>query len=583
MAPRFIGLVSDDGDAHAHLRDRLKGGQWQCVCASKRLSVFTNGADVGLPLADQSGAVAGHLFNRPDFQVVTTLANPFSQEIVETQGRLLVTACWGGYVAFVTDADGHTIHVLRDPSGAMPCVYTHSRQDWIFASDITALSLASQQSPTVDTAALARFLMSYDLRDARTCLSGIEELLAGFRLSVGARGQGLTAIWSPWDFVEPLSETSPEDLASDLRTVVLACVNAWAGRFAHTLLSVSGGLDSSILTACLKTGGHRASYLTLATNEAVGDERAYARVLAAHLKVEITEAQYDMTDIDVTRSSASHLPRPVQYAYGQGEHAAKLRIVRERGIDALMTGIGGDNVFCSMHSGTPLVDSAYARGLRTESLGTLMDICALTGASVWEIGGLAIEKALAGNRPYRWLYDDSFLHPDVVAQADRISGHPWLTPPKGALPGKAAHIVKLVRIQGTIDGFSRDDTPPQINPLLSQPIVEACLRIPTWEWVRGGRDRSIARLAFAGDLPAEIVQRRSKGGPDSFAFDIIDRNRRVLCDRLVNGELRRLRLIDPVAIHDALDPERAIDPMQYLRLSGLAEAEAWVRHWGTKP
>jgi asparagine synthase (glutamine-hydrolysing) len=153
-------------------------------------------------------------------------------------------------------------------------------------------------------------------------------------------------------------------------------------------------------------------------------------------------------------------------------------------------------------------------------------------------------------------------------------------PPKGALPGKAAHIVKLVRIQGTIDGFSRHDTPAQINPLLSQPIVEACLKIPTWEWVRGGRDRSVARRAFARDLPTAVIQRRSKGGPDSFAFDIIDQNRRLLSERLVNGELRRFKLIDPVAIHAALDPDRPIDPMQYLRLSGLAEAEAWVRHWG---
>src|SRR3546814_984119 len=76
------------------------------------------------------------------------------------------------------------------------------------------------------------------------------------------------------------------------------------------------------------------------------------------------------------------------------------------------------------------------------------------------------------------------------------------------LPGKAAHVAMLARAQKSIELYPRADAPPQIVPLLSQPVVELCLSIPTWQWVHGGRDRAVARAAFAGILPDLLVERK---------------------------------------------------------------------------
>jgi asparagine synthase (glutamine-hydrolysing) len=166
-----------------------------------------------------------------------------------------------------------------------------------------------------------------------------------------------------------------------------------------------------------------------------------------------------------------------------------------------------------------------------------------------------------------------------VSDFTEVFTHPWLDAPADALPGKAAHVAMLTRIQGTIDGFSRLEAPPQINPLLSQPIVEACLRIPTWQWCEGGQNRAVARLAFREDLPPRIVNRRSKGGPDSFAFDVIEANRALLREQLLEGVLAQRGLLDLKALENCLDARRWIQRDDYVRLSALAEAEAWVRHW----
>src|SRR3546814_5721791 len=66
---------------------------------------------------------------------------------------------------------------------------------------------------------------------------------------------------------------------------------------------------------------------------------------------------------------------------------------------------------------------------------------------------------------------------------------------------------------------------PVIHPLLSQPVIEHCLAIPTWLQCAGGCDRSIARQAFKPDLPAKVIERRGKGSPQGFIYQIFYRFR----------------------------------------------------------
>ncbi len=530
-------------------------------------------------LPDNAGVIIGHLFSRPlQPRKIDALSPNDARHIVNTKGADLVKDHWGGYVALIEDHALHQIHVLRDPSGTMPCVSIETPAGQILASDIGVLIEAGSLRPEVDWSALARFLFAFDLRSESTCLAGVTELLAGFRVSYGPAGVRVQSVWSPWDFVAEQRSRSDTDLATQLERTVKSCVHAWADCFDHVLLTVSGGLDSSILAACLSDAPVDVTYLTLAT-----DERHYARLLARALGIQLIEAGYRLEDVDIRRSTAAHLPRPALYAFGQSEHVTKLGLIKARHIDGLMTGIGGDNVFCSMQSATPILDRLIAHGPGPGAWRTLMDVCRLTGCSLWEAAAMATRRAASRTRGYVWEGDLRFLNSDTVEQSRISLDHPWLDAPSGTLPGKAAHVAKLVRIQGTTDGFSRRDMPPQINPLLSQPIVEACLAIPTWTWCAGGQTRSVARRAFRHVLPSEIVDRRSKGGPDSFAFDVIDSNRQILRAQLLEGELAHHQVIDVAAVEAALDDRRSIHPLEYMRLSGLAEAEAWVRHWVSVP
>eukprot|EP00456_Euglypha_rotunda_P074755 TRINITY_DN6868_c0_g1_i1.p2 TRINITY_DN6868_c0_g1~~TRINITY_DN6868_c0_g1_i1.p2 ORF type:complete len:108 (-),score=25.69 TRINITY_DN6868_c0_g1_i1:10-333(-) len=85
-----------------------------------------------------------------------------------------------------------------------------------------------------------------------------------------------------------------------------------------------------------------------------------------------------------------------------------------------------------------------------------------------------------------------------------LINHPWMRAPEGELPGKAQHIAWILGVLNHIEGSERERLQPTIWPLLSQPVVELCLTLPTWAWQADGQNRVIARKAFADLLPSQI-------------------------------------------------------------------------------
>lgn len=580
MATRYLVIIPR-GSESVHrppLQTEAKSGLI-CIVDNRDMTLFTDCAAHSFCLPDGRGAVIGDLFSRRHIPEKIQAASPeLARRTFRTGAQHLIDDCWGGYVAVVRNDEG-LIQVLRDPSGAMPCYYFRTPAATVIFSDVETLMAAGFQAPDIDWPYMLRHLLAYDLRAPETGLTGINELLAGFRLTVNTASPTVRQCWSPWDYVLPEPAISSQEVAINLRHTVTATVRAWAGCFDHVLLGVSGGLDSSIIAACLTGQETRLTCLTMVTDEADGDERRYAGILSAALGLTLLERSHDLGRIDITRPTAAHLPRPLLYAFGQSEHETKFAIARERAIGAFFSGIGGDNVFCHMVSPAPIIDRLRAEGLHSGVFTTINDICRLTGCSFPELLKAGLPRLLDRRASYRWMANTRFISRDALSDVTEPLTHPWLVAPAGALPGKLAHIAMLTRIQGTTDGFSRLEIPPQINPLLSQPIVEACLRIPTWQWCEGGRNRSVARLAFSEDLPAAIINRRSKGGPDSFAFDVLESNKALLRGHLLEGILAQHGLLDLDALENCLDARHWIPGDDYVRLSALAEAEAWVRHW----
>ena len=575
MSPRFL-LVVADGDADlVELVHRLSlDASLKTAFASRRFAALVNPACDCIDIAG-AGCILGTLFHRHGVaEPVTCLASSEAASILSSDGQALLRRYWGGYVSVVAASD--SVRIIRDPSGTFPCYFAcHSGLTFV-ASDADLL-VASGATIYIDFAEIGRQFYRANVPVAATALRGISELLAGFSLKLPASGELQEPCWSPWDYVCDRQE-SPETSAERLHRTVGHCIQAWASTERRFLLSVSGGLDSSVIAACLAKAGAETTCLTMFTDDPAGDERPFARALCSHLGLRLIERPYRLEDIDIEEPLAPHLPRPRDRTQAVAYERVHLDVAREIGADAFITGNGGDNVFGYSQSAASVADHYLTRGVDGGTVRSLLDVCAQTGCSIFDAIGQAWRLA-RGPPAHRIRPKPLFLDPCFIAEMQSADlQHEWLNAPKGALPGKAAHISFVLRAQPTLEA-SRGYYLPVLSPLLSQPIIETCLEIPSWQSRAGGRDRSVARRAFTRDLPPAILNRRVKGTPSRFAAQLLDHFREPIRERLLGGRLASHRVVDAAALEQALRGDRPVPDLERVRILELVNAEAWIDHW----
>lgn len=567
IAPRYLILVGPS-DAVAALAARVSG-------FASRYGLELAHSDAGLAVLAASGAL------RPFGQDVLVLGSLFARRDARTDGReraerALIDNHWGSYLAIIHAAGSWAVRLMRAPFGELGCYYCSDGDVIVVASDVELLCAWSGRIPPIDWPAVGRHLLVSQLRGPETCLAGVRELSGGSRLTIAPRGLTCDSLWSPWKFVVP-DGGDFESCAAGLRAVVVECVGQVGRCFDRVLLGLSGGLDSSIVAVALATAGARFECLTLVTADPLGDERMFARAVTDSLGVRLIEASRLLAGVDVTRSSAAHLPRPVARSFAQESDRNLIAGARMASAGAILRGGGGDNVFCYLQSVRPIVDRLRGDGMFA-AFQTLADIARLTGCGLpAAIRGTV--RRLMRSSAYRFVADPTLLMPQIAARAAEAERHPWLDTPPGALPGKAAHIGLLLAMSNHMEPLAPETGLPLLSPLMSQPIVEYCLGVPSWLWCRGGHNRMVARRAFADRLPPEVIARRGKGTPEPFAIEIFEAHRAALRDLLEDGLLAANGLIDVVAVRAVLAEPGPVRSKAHARVMQLADAEAWARSW----
>lgn len=536
------------------------------------LVVFTSPETEQLVLAEERGLLIGRLFRGTDpGERVQELSLSESRHAGWSGGKALLSGTWGGYVAFLRD-DGK-VTVLRDPSGAIPVYHCETSGIRAFFSHEHLAGDLGLADRDVDEEFLRQWLSFPFLRTSRTGIAGVEELLPGTSCAVQGDHPVLASVWTPWKWASAQGRIDDfDEAARRLRTTALGTVAAQVAGLDRPLLELSGGLDSSIVAACLATAGLPFRAVNFTTTLPDGDERDYARIVASSLKVPLTEIDEDPRPLDLEPGTSRAL-RPSLSPVLQPLNRAFAAHARSIGADRFVTGAGGDNLFCYLTTAAPILDAAAALGIR-RAYRVLRDVAELGGCTVWTAFGYAARKKLAHARRPRWKRDQRFLALDAIAAAP--DDHPWLDAPPDALPGKIEHVVSLVRAQHFLEpSYSSGEA--LLHPLLNQPLIELCLSVPTWLWLRGGRNRAVARAAFADLLPEEIILRRTKGRLESMCAHAYETNRERIAALLLDGHLARRGLVDLVRLEAylrAAGPPRDVD---YFRIFDLVSLELWLR------
>ncbi len=421
-----------------------------------------------------------------------------------------------------------------------------------------------------------------------TGICEISELQPGEILEVQGGESRNSLCWRPLLISREGVIDSAVDAAAALRSVTRACVHAWASCYTGIIHRLSGGLDSSIVLSCLadtptKPAITCLNYFSKGPEE---DERFYAHLAARRADTELVEEEREpaavaLADILSVRRSA----KPAFYLYWIQHGRFEARLASQRRAQALFSGAGGDALFYQAQAVLAAADYTHRHGIGPGLAGVALDAARVANVSVWRVLRSVMRERL---RHSNWspLAEigafRSVVNPEVInaVKRDERFIHPWLVDADGAEPGKLWHVLSMGVTPSFYNPFGRASDPEPVFPLMSQPLIELCLRLPTYVLISGGWDRAVARRAFAKDVPPQIINRRTKGGATDNVKRIFDRNTAFIREQMLDGLLVKERILDRRKLEEALSGKPSLAGFAFTEiLSEHLCTEVWAKRW----
>jgi len=602
---RYVAFVWNDADPAARtsagsLARRLgeTSAQWQSVLDRKGLRVLCadvrRGSSEPYLLHRDGGVVLGKLFRRVgEAGAARSVTAPFaipeepSRAIAESGGRRLIEGYWGRYVAFLHDEAASVTRILRDPSSALPCFAASFAGVHVYFSRMEDVWRLLDQSFTINWKYVAGALCQSALHIHATGLNEVSQVLGGECVEHRAGQVNRTFYWNPLEVANDDPIEDPVEAAAAVRATTRDCVHAWASSYSSILHLLSGGLDSSIIFACLKSAPNppRITCLNYYSPGSNSDERDYARLVASGSGFELIERERDATVSLESLLRVQKAPMAADYFFYLDEGRGEAQLAREYGARAVFSGYGGDQLFYRSRAALAAGDYLDRYSAGPALFEVALDAARMDRLSVWRVLGQAMRAAWLGRR---WSVEDeqvagrkSVIRDEVSRDISRDSDlvHPWLRGAERAPGGKRFHAYQLMFPAHFYNPLGGDDDPEPVTPLFSQPLLELAMRIPTWLHTRGGWDRAMARRAFEHDMPRRIVTRRTKGGQEEHAKTILLRNVGFARNLLLDGHLVRERIVARDQVAEALSPGPRRFMSGNVELYGCLSAEAWVRQW----
>lgn len=597
----FLGFAwnSKDVSAAAAAQRLIKDAKrrnsgWRECLKENGLSVLEKppftGSTIAQVLPKGAGVVLGRVFPRNleswSGGWVWKVTEHDADAILESEGRLLLAQIWGGYVAFLYDKSRRSLYVIRDCSGKMPCYRTqHFGVDIVFAdlADLRELNLPTFR---VNLKYVTAFTCASQLQIRATGLSEVTELLAGdcFSVKCGVRSQ--YSLWNPARIFEVDRIDSFEIATAEVRLTTERCIAAWASAFERISISLSGGLDSAVVLGCVRKAKPAEALICINRfgDAAVEDERRYARTAAAAAGVALKEFPFLYNAaIDERLFGFPLTAKPtIPWVFGNLDFDFGNALMRQHRSESMWTGQGGDHLFLQARIPVGARDFFELKGIRPGFLRAVMDARKVSRQPYW-----TTLRTLASSKASLTFNMNAFTRaksPFITTHAQSgISGeylaHPWMADTEHLAPGRQFQVAALSEVLNRHRPFPGLECVYEHHPLLSQPLIELCLRIPSYVHLQAGVTRAVERAAFGHVVPAEILARRQKGQSSMSLVDCLHRSRDFVRELLMDGVLARERILDRLAIEPYLRHERPLEVGHLFPLTSCIAAELWAQSW----
>jgi len=556
----------------------------------------------------------GHAFTtRSDTEVVLRAYLQWGEECFARLQGMFALALW--------DAPKRRLVLARDRMGKKPLhVALAHRGHWlaelpaegspatpvdrlVFGSELKAFVAHGGVPRTLSQPALVEYLAAEAVPAPRTIYSEVQKLPAAHFAVLDTAGLRLRRYW---ELPSPATGGHRPEAAAELRALLDAAVAKRLVADVPVGIFLSGGVDSTGLTALAVRHSPRIHSFSIGFREASFDETAYARLAAGALG---TEHHLEMLSgeacLELLPTAVDQLDEPFADPSYLPTHLLS-RFVRQT-VKVALAGDGGDELFAGYDPFLAHRPAAFLSRLPRPLLGFLAGAVAWLPAASTNMSldfrlkqvfrGLLAPAAL---RHATWIGAfipaelQTLLHPDLHPLArDAVAYRAVLSAAEegyraGLAPGSVDEALRFYLQRYLADDIlvkaDRASMAASLEvraPFLDTHVVEYAARLPVGQKLSLTRTKVVLKKALQGLVPGAILERPKKGFGIPVAHWIRGPLRPLFEDLFSETSLKRSSVFAPRATRALL--ERHLSGAADLRkpLWTLAMFLLWQRRWAT--
>ncbi len=344
--------------------------------AFRRLSILDLTPMAAQPMSTPDGRFTmvfnGQIYNylelRKELQGISLGSTGDTEVLLRLLAKMGPTALdkLDGMFAFALyDRETRELMLARDPMGIKPLYYFQDERGFFFASEIRALWRARREKPAVRLTHLSRYFMNNWIPDPDTLFEGIQKLEPGHFLTITDQGRVTNRKYWDLDF-KPEEELTLEDWAGQLDAALQGAVDRQLRSDVPVGFFLSGGVDSSLLTAKASTlKQNRPTTFTIgfkwAKNQADNLDLRSARKVRDRYDLDYREITLEPSIVSMLPQVVDVLEEPIADAAAICSYLICEAAKKE--FKVLISGQGGDELF----GGYPV----YQAGRMAATLATL--------------------------------------------------------------------------------------------------------------------------------------------------------------------------------------------------------------------
>ncbi len=476
----------------------------------------------------------GELYNYQEVREELKKRGYSFQSNSDTEVLIKAFHCWreqcvdrfiGMFAFSIYDEGTDEMFLFRDRIGVKPLYYSFQEGVLYFASELKALSVFNI-SKEIDPDAVSLYFRFGFVPHHLSIYQNVSKLEAGHCLKVSRKGLTNNKYWN----VNPevVQGRKEEEWLEELEALLISAFRYRMVSDVPVGVFLSGGIDSSLLTAILQKHHGGIHSFTIGFDETGFDESSYARKVAQHLHTRHTQK---ILKLDEARELLTHFYSIYDEPFADTSGiptACVTQLAKDNGVKVVLSADGGDELFggymhyqqaLGLYRKFAVLPSGVRRAI---SKSTRLLAPPVVREKIYALNtehkAYAFEEVIAAENPVKFF--EAFLANQSLSEINRMMNFAsvgtmgFSENGRGPLQSMMAWDFQYYLPDDLLVKVDRATMFHSVEcrePFLDHRVVEFSMRLPDELKIKDGKGKYLLRKLAARYVPAEYFERKKQG------------------------------------------------------------------------